>query len=394
MRHPGEGDGLGEARAWLEPLPPLPQLEAQWRDLESRSDHSFFLTWWWIGAWLEHLPPENRPRLLRVELGDSLAGLGIVCARRISRRIATSNALYLNSTGDPRYDELTIQYNGLLTQRGVEGWVLRAAVEQLLVEPHWDELYIDGFHRPDLTEVMANAGLLTDVLRRSPGYRVDLDELRATGRPYVESLSSRSRQHLRRSFREAEKLGELSFELAKTQEEGLTFLAELKALHQRSWNARGQPGSFANAFFDEFHADFVASHFAKGVVQLLRMKVGGHPVGYLYSFVHDGRVYVYQSAFDRAFCDTSSWRPGIVCHARAVELNLAAGMRVYDFMGADDRYKKDLATGGSEMVWVAFQRPRVKFRFESWGRALKRGAQALSRRRSARPTTRTEGEGG
>ena len=40
-------------QATLRPLTDLTALETIWRDLESRADRAFFLSWTWIGSWLE-----------------------------------------------------------------------------------------------------------------------------------------------------------------------------------------------------------------------------------------------------------------------------------------------------------------------------------------------------
>src|SRR2546426_10181494 len=83
-------------------LPPLGELERQWRDLESRSECSFFMSWCWIGAWLASLPTRIHPRLLRAEAGGRVVGLGVIVPKTVRRHgVFTSRALFLNSTGDP-----------------------------------------------------------------------------------------------------------------------------------------------------------------------------------------------------------------------------------------------------------------------------------------------------
>jgi len=41
--------------AKLKPIEDLQALGTSWRDLESRGDRTFFLSWTWIGSWLETL---------------------------------------------------------------------------------------------------------------------------------------------------------------------------------------------------------------------------------------------------------------------------------------------------------------------------------------------------
>src|SRR5207248_7382359 len=65
-------------KARLCALPPLESLEREWRALEVNSDAAFYLSWCWIGTWLECLPPGTVPQLMRIEIGDRLVGLGLL----------------------------------------------------------------------------------------------------------------------------------------------------------------------------------------------------------------------------------------------------------------------------------------------------------------------------
>lgn len=144
----------------------------------------------------------------------------------------------------------------------------------------------------------------------------------------------------------------------------MEFLSQLEQLHQKSWGTRGEPGSFANPTFKRFHEDFVRRESATGKVQLIRLNVGNHGVGYLYNMVHGGHVLQYQSGFDYEFSDSTSWRPGVICHTLAIEHYLSSGMETYDFLAGDQRYKKELSTASDELTWSTLQRPRFRFRLE------------------------------
>lgn len=359
------------------PLPPHEELEPEWRGLESRSGGcSFFMSWHWMGAWLARLPKHLHPRLLRVLSGDRTVGLGVLVPRALRRRaVLRSRALFLNCTGDPELDELSIEYNGLLTESRHEPEVTKSALSSLLSQNGWDEWFFQGVAQPGLLDVALPPGAHFVVHRHHPCRYVDLDSLRTSGQAFIETLERNTRHALRRNLRSYEKQGRLTMAAAATPDEASAFLAELKRLHQDSWQKRGRPGSFANRFFDDFHADFVRSRFSEGVIQLLRLRLDGRDVGFLYNFVHRGHVYNYQSGFD--FETFGKLSPGLVCHAYAVELNKAQGHHAYDFMAGDDRFKHQLGKSQTEMVWAVVQRDRYKFRVENWLRAV-RGARAAA----------------
>src|SRR5690606_25301162 len=93
-------------------------------------------------------------------------------------------------------------------------------------------------------------------------------------------------------------LGELRVEEADDPALAVQWLAELRALHERRWTPRGQPGSFASAFFRAFHERLVREHAGSGFARLLRVSAGALVVGYLYVFQWRGGCYFYNSGFN------------------------------------------------------------------------------------------------
>ena len=83
-----------------------------WKRLDATGPHSFFLTWTWIGTWLRCLPSPPRIMLLRVTREGETVGLSVVTLKRGTRSGIAINQAWLNSTGDPAYDCITIEHNG------------------------------------------------------------------------------------------------------------------------------------------------------------------------------------------------------------------------------------------------------------------------------------------
>ena len=372
----------------LEGLPPLGDLERDWRDLESRSDRSFFMSWSWIGAWLGALPSQIRPELLRVESQGRIVALGVLVRRLLRRHgVFLSRALFLNSTGDPYLDEITIEYNGLLAERGFEQEAAQACVEFLLSRGDWDEWFLDGVQDPGLSNRVPARDMRWVLSRQAKCCYVDLERLRGSGNEYLGLLGSNTRHNIRRSVREYEKFGPLVLENATTPEQASAFLAGLQQLHQAHWQSKGLPGSFANPFFVEFHQRLVRLLLADGSIQLLRLRAGNASVGYLYNFVDRGRVYSYQSGFNYKLCPKTHGRPGLVAHAYAVEFNRKLGHLLYEFMAGDGQHKQALGLGSTDMVWLVARRPRLRFLLEDclrWVRARTlRTISELRKNRSA-----------
>jgi CelD/BcsL family acetyltransferase involved in cellulose biosynthesis len=357
-----------------EALPSLPVLEREWRILESVASPSFFTSWQWIGTLVSAIPPANRPKLLRGRMNGETIALALLGAnqRRRRRGLIRSRTLYLNETGDARFDSLTIEHNGILMATGWEKAIWDGVVNWFAgICKEADELHLSGSVSRFPEDSLEAYGLARSetVL---PSYSVDLYRLAASDGELYPVLSANARQQLRRAVRYFERYGPVHLSEAENVAEALRFFASLKALHCASWERRGKPHSFTGEFFEPFHRLLIERSFAKGGTRLLRASAGNRVIGYLYNFQSGNRIYTYQSGFDDA---NRRERPGIVTHALAIRHAFRSGAAVYDFMAGHNRLKESFATCCEPMVWQVIQQNRLAFRLEDLARRLK---QALS----------------
>ena len=99
----------------LRSIDDIDALGRMWRELDSRAAASFFQSWGWIGCWLRVLPAGALPRLLELRAGGRVVGLGVLgLGEGVRHGVVRTRGLFLNETGDPDCDRLTIEYNGLL----------------------------------------------------------------------------------------------------------------------------------------------------------------------------------------------------------------------------------------------------------------------------------------
>lgn len=319
--------------------------------------------------------PKNE-QLLAIVVRDETQnpiGLAVFGRRRTLRhRLLRSLGYYLHETGERHYDCLTIEYNGLIADRGWLTVVANACVAALgNYSPDWDELFISGIDSAQCAAFQAAARkqrLLHRVLYEKVCHFVDLDAVRTKGE-YLHAISRNTRYQLRRAIRIYEKDGSVRFECARSVDEAILFLEKLRGLHQVSWRARGESGSFANPFFDSFHRELVRDRFAAGEIQLAKISTPAAVIGYLYNFVFRDTVYAYQSGFH--YEADSKRKPGLVSHYLAIDYNLRAGAKIYDFMAGEGQHKGSLGTNTRSLVWLVEQRSRVKLRLENALRELK-----------------------
>jgi CelD/BcsL family acetyltransferase involved in cellulose biosynthesis len=355
------------------PTPPIDVLGPLWRELEARSDCSFFLSWNWVGCWIEETG--LKPAILIGRDRGKVVLLGALAPMRrhdIARFPVAG--LHLQSTGELARDIITTEYNGFLIDLRVSPWIQQQAVGFLMRGPvvsghRRNELHLKNVTVPyDIN--FAETGIRCIRLEDKPSWRVDLDAIRASGKSYLGHLRPNTRQQMRRSMRLYERKGKLVAQRARDVPEALRFLEELKELHQQTWTRRGETGSFAYPFFERFQRRLIATGVPRGTVEIVRVTSGGQTIGYLYNFVWRGTVLAYQSGL--AYEADARLKPGLVAHCLAIDIHLAEGAKIYDFMAGEARYKASLGEVGPEMYHLLLQRPTWALRLEFGLRLAKR----------------------
>jgi CelD/BcsL family acetyltransferase involved in cellulose biosynthesis len=310
-----------------------------WRELEARSPgRSVFQSWTWVGCLAGERYPD--PVLVRAR-GPEGRTLGLALFNRRRGRLC------LAESGDPAMDAPFVEHNAPLVAAdappSLAGEMLRAAWGA----PGARRLVLSGVP-PGLAAAAGGAPLRRQA-RRAPF--VDLAAVRAAGGDWMATLSANTRYQIRRSLRRYAARGPVAVGRAETEGEALAWLDALVALHTETWHRRGQPGGFATPWLMRFHRALVARALARSELELLRVAAGGEAVGYLYNFRLEGRVSAYQSGLDHAGAGPHG-KPGLTCHALAIERALAAGDLAYDFLAGADRYKLSLANAEADLDWV------------------------------------------
>jgi len=355
--------------ASVRPLASIQDTGNKWRSIESHATSSFFQSWKWIGTWLEALPPDTGPALLTLEVESRVVGIGVLVQRKISRKKRFStNCLFLNESGLPSLDALTIEDNDILIVKGVDR---RTCIENMLSMVcrdigGWDEFIISGVNEKNIDDYIYTAGknnLNVKILDKKPYYYVDLQEIRTAGKDYLDCLSSNTRQQLRRSIKAYGGNEAITISQPEDADEAIYFYDELKKLHQSYWEDKGHSGAFSDDIRDSFHKRLIINGIPDGAVQLLKISTDKNCIGYLYNFVNDGIVSNYQGGF--VYQDKPVFRPGMISHYMAIQYNTNNGMNIYDFLAGNHRYKKSLSTTEAEMYWLSLQKSKIIFKIEN-----------------------------
>ena len=345
----------------LDKIPPLVELASLWQELESRARPSFFLTWSWIGNWLASIEAHvQRGWLLSARRHGRLVGLAIVFDAPIRRRLLPmGRAAFVNETGVPEFDALSIEYNDFLVDTRWQKVVRDAMFERLCaVGSSWREVHM---RHADADAKAPAQRFPTELCRRAESrdsWLVSLSSVRERGGDYVGMLRSGRRAHIRRCLRAYAAIGPLQLTEASDVPTALAFLDRLIVLHDERWVERGGASEFSTPFCRGFHERLVRDALPRGEVQLLRVTAGTQELGYLYTFVHERRVCFYQSGYAYHLLDPKH-SPGLVTLVMAIQHNAAKGMAVFDFLAGNQAYKTSLATDRTEMTSWTLQRRSV-----------------------------------
>jgi len=346
----------------------LVALESRWSALERRVGSPFFLSWTWMRSWLAGL--DTPPMLLAVTDDDGIdIALGLFVRTTERRRGLPVQQMRLHDTGITAQDAVTIEYNSLLCEAGLEAAAWYAAIRALRSHGKYDEIIVSGA-TDGTARILEGLGHVVHSRAETTSAYVDLAALREQGvgdaDAYIATLGKNTRSQLRRSMRLYAENGPLRLEPCTDIDQ---FFTELGEHHEAKWRAVGGAGATANSDYMTFHRHMIAEALPKGEVELLRASAGDRSFGWLYNFVCRGRVLFYLSGF-RAEED-NRLKPGLVTHALAIEHHLKRGANVYDFMGGTNRYKTSLGQPGPDILAVALQRKTPLLMIENLARKLK-----------------------
>jgi len=356
-------------------------LRDAWKDLEQRANITFFLSWFWIGTWVELAGPPDFILVGRAR-GE------IVCLGLLRRtvqwrhRFVRSRILCLHETGEADQDALYTEYNGFVSDRrfGNLGPQAVAFIRGCRALGRFDELQIGGAVEAD-HEAISAAGHKTQLYGRKSTAFVDLRAVRKGGGDYLATLSSNTRYQIRRALKIYESRGPLSLQPARTTEEALRFFDELGRLHEAAWRKRGGGGAWQYPFLVAFQKRVIETAFDAGGIDIVRISCGETPIGYIHCFVHDGWIGSYLSGF--AYEDDNKIKPGLVSFYLYIEHKLKTVGEVFDFLAGDHRYKTSLGQPGPTMLWFRVQERRPQLMLEEALRRIKQRVEAHPKKRTA-----------
>ncbi len=342
------------------------QLRNDWLDLEGRASPTVFLSWQWLGHWLDVYQP--RASVMRVWERERLVGLGLVVETDERRHgVLKSRCLRLHQTGHKLLDQIWIEYNGFLAEHGREDAVAEACLQHLCNSmPDWDEFVIGAIDAEDGERFARITSLHKHLRWEAPCYGVDLDELRSSGEKYLATLSRNTRHQINRCYRLYRDYGEVALVRPDSVDEALALFDRIGPRHLGRWGSGPDQSGFANPDFVRFHRELIYFQWPQGGVDLISVMAGDKEIASFYNLTYNQVVYFYLGGMQIEA--DNRLKPGLLGHSLCIEDYRHHGFHYYDFMGGDERYKSTLGRLHRHLVQITLQRARFKLKLEDVAR--------------------------
>ena len=328
-----------------------------------------FISWMWIGPWLENMQAKGQPVfLVEVRDGENVVGLGLLYIAKLKRRVVFErNVVFLNEFPVKDYN-MVIEYNGLLVKKDFLDKAWQSFLSELHEFSHWDELHLNAISPIAAPSVRRALQLHSNnficLLNSSEEvFFACLNNIEAWKEAQNLLLSKNKRAQVNRAMRgyRAKYGGELRCEIAKNITEALSFFEELEKLHTMYWQGRNEMGAFANRQWVYFNRALIMKNTSANNVHLYRISVGEHVIGYLYNLAWEDTSYNIQSGFN--YEKDNRLKPGFVSHWLAMEDSFNRSIKQYNFLAGSTHYKKSLSNHSEKIEYFVIRKKADRFKF-------------------------------
>jgi CelD/BcsL family acetyltransferase involved in cellulose biosynthesis len=340
----------------------------EWERLADAADAGPFVRPGWFDAWARAFGEGGRPVALCLRRDARLAG--VVCLLRGRGALRSPTNWH-----SPAYGAVACDGDAARTLAHAVVDRAPSILDVSFLDP------ADAF----AAAVLDRAGgerrrVIARPVLRSP--YVDLD---GDFQSFEATLDSKFKREANRRRRKLGEEGEVTVAFEDGREELARLLDEGFATERSGWKAERGTAIAQSAETDRFYREVAAWAAQRGWLQLGFLRLGGRAIAFSYSIVLGGTVYVVKVGFDS---ELRRYAPGTILTREAIERAYAQGMRCYDFLGAEDRYKLDWTDDVRERIRVqAFGRTgRGMAEFAAWryGRPAAKWAVATVKERAAR----------
>lgn len=350
------------------------QLAEKWQYLEKRSNCSVFLSWLWIGNWLDLVI--GKLFIVECYQDDEIVGLAFFVEKtRKIFGVIPIKQWWLHRTGEQDQDQIWIEYNDFLLSARNESLIREQMVKAIAEHSAvGDELIVGLSENKVLTSFDGSHFTGSRELITSKGYLIDFKLI--NNDYFKEILSKNARYQINRSEKLLKEQGELGFRVVNETADIKALLPDIAKLHIKRWQDTVEGSGFDNEIFSQFHQRLIEqSASSTSTVQVAVLSLEDKNIGYLLNFVYKNTVSFYLSALSDDF--DAKIKVGLLLHTKAIKYYAShevASHKIekYDFLAGDAQYKRTLSNSDYALDFICFNKNKAVLSIE----ALLRGVKA------------------
>lgn len=340
----------------LRPLTSWDQLETHskaWKEVLRHSEGpTIFSTPEWLGAWWRAFAGPNRLCALAFfDPNDRIVGLAPLYLDWVETKFS-SRLRRLRFVGDGTHDSDNLD---LIFWRGYEEICVTALIDWLSSELEWDVCELNTLPRtsaalPFLASRLKEKGwhaLTSD----TPCSQIVLPD---SWNAYLSQLSKKEKKRINYVSKRIRKRYTVQVDKCARLADLARGLEDLFSLHQKRWQMRGEPGTFASTQRRKLYYDIGNSFLQQGWLEFWHLRLDDKTVASQFCFRFEDRVYALQEGFDPSF---SSDSVGYVLRAAVLKNLISQGVKVYDFLGGKNPVKQRWGAEIGQYINFHFARP-------------------------------------
>lgn len=198
---------------------------------------------------------------------------------------------------------------------------------------------------------------------------------------YWAGLGKNVRGDVGRRLRRLHEAGDVTLDLQDGSDRLTTLLEEGFAVEASGWKGERGTAISSRPETRSFYTQAARWAARSGMLQLAFLRLDGRAIAFHLNLVAAGVHYHVKGGFDPAY---RQYSPGKVLHRLLLERACVDRVRCYDFLGSDESYKLQWASGARELVQLqAFRNNpagRIERAGQEYGRPLVRRALGLRTR--------------
>jgi CelD/BcsL family acetyltransferase involved in cellulose biosynthesis len=320
----------------------LPLYRREWRDLlEASPDAEVFQSYEWISSWLDAFWPERPIAFLFVRRAGRLVAVaplvpddagGLGCRRSLVLPVnphASRSDFLLAADAREALDAVLAHL--LRTRRKFRiSWRLREGSPVL-------GALRERAARHGL-RVLQTAGPLSPVAR-----------LPRSWSEYLASRTAHVRHELGRKRRKLERSGRVELRMLTTPQDGALGFDDLLRVEEGSWKQAAGSAFSADSSVARFYSRLAERCAAAGWLRIHLLCLDGRPVAHVFGLEHAKRYYALKTSYLEELAQAS---PGSVVFGHALQDACERGVRTFEFLGVESRWKAELADSVSRTAQV------------------------------------------